>query len=366
MKVIVTLSLTTLIAFAAWAKTEVQFPLDELKGRFESAISKIEAAHELNVASSLSKYLAALTDLEDARARAGDLDGVLVARHEAERIRTGADPANGKRLADVLRPARRIHYAALVESRSTRDRRLSGLVEDYVAHLADLKARLVRQDAIKDAVAVRDEIGRAVTLIDERTRVATAAKGPQPHEQGPALPDALQEGLMIRYGGTQTDEKRAGAPAPTKRVDLPQATLDGDFTIAAWVRTGPAMSKREMIGWDDPGRDVVIRLGILDGRFHVRLNEYSFCGGTPDGGWQHISVVAHRRADSRTTLSLYVNGALEWTTTMSTSIAAAGRPWVVADRQTTGVQTLTIHRRALSENDVRLLYKSVAGRHAPT
>ncbi|MEO1961395.1 MAG: double-strand break repair protein AddB, partial [Paracoccus sp. (in: a-proteobacteria)] len=34
-----------------------------------------------------------------------------------------------------------------------------------MAHLADLKARLVRQDEIKDAVAVRDEIGRAVTLI---------------------------------------------------------------------------------------------------------------------------------------------------------------------------------------------------------
>lgn len=364
MKVIVTLSLTTLIAFAAWAKTDVQIPLDDLKGRFESAISKIEAAHELNVASSLSKYLAALTDLEDTRARAGDLDGVLVARHEAERVKAGAAPANGKDLADVLRPARRTHYASLLESRSTRDRRLSGLVEDYVAHLADLKANLVRRDEIKDAVAVRDEIGRAVTLIDERTKMATAATGP--HEQGPALPNALQAGLAIRYGGAQTDAKRAGAPAPAERVDLPQATLDGDFTIAAWVRTGPAMSDREMIGWDDPKRDVVIRLGILDARFHVRLNEYSFCGGTPDRGWQHISVVARRHADSRTTLSLYVNGTREWTTTMSTSIASAGRPWVVADRRTTGVQTLTIHRRALSENDVRLLYKSVAGRHAPT
>jgi hypothetical protein len=163
-------------------------------------------------------YPTALEALEkDAMAR-GDLDGVLAAKRERERIGRPLTPEEMATQPAAFRAVRQKYDAALEGLATQEKTRELTCVRDYVAALEGMQRRLTMRDEIAAAVKVKEEATRAFGQqteleVEVRQRTVPSAPALVAATPAPALPPSRATAAQLPAAPTGTTPPAAKAPS---------------------------------------------------------------------------------------------------------------------------------------------------------
>jgi hypothetical protein len=246
------------------AQADAPSPLDQARASYQTKLEGLWEKHlgEEQAAAASNRYCKLLADCASAFRANGKLEGFLAVQNELKRYR-----ATGKVEEDdmaVGHPQIERVQRAFLAARATNQRKLqeseASLARAYLQHLEKVKADLVRQNQIDQAVAVDQEIAAIRATLPQDVRAAPRAEpraAPEPAPSGPPpLPAALRKPIppdrLVVYA---TD---ANGPVAGLEVTLKSHTFNKSFT---------AKTDRDGLANFTILPELAYRIAILDPRY---------------------------------------------------------------------------------------------------
>lgn len=184
-----------LIAFAGTAYADGP-TLQDLRGIYETRTAEIHAACSNALVEAVTQYGAAIASSKQAYESQGNLDGVLAAKKETDRLAIAEDvPAeDAEGLPSLILRARNSYRGACAAAEERRGRALIDLTQAYASRLEAIEKEHVRERDLQAALAVREERQRAdFILADLQSRLpnkdspAKTQGVPAPQRPAPAI-----------------------------------------------------------------------------------------------------------------------------------------------------------------------------------
>ena len=175
--------LTSIFLVASLVSTAFADPsLSDLQGRYDERSAEFDEVITNALASALDQYRNDLEEAKESYRKRGDLDGVLAADKEIERLAAEGDcpEEDAAGTPSKIKKARRTCRGRCAGVHRKGKTRLQSLTSAYHKHLEKLQKRLVVQERLDEAILVRDELERVEGIVAEmrssRTKSTTARK----------------------------------------------------------------------------------------------------------------------------------------------------------------------------------------------
>ena len=189
------------------------------------------------------------------------------------------------------------------------------------------------------------------------------------------------QGLLDLTGGSTIDLTNAGYNASSEisfngssnYITTPTINLGNAFTVSAWFNSSGVAGDTVIVGTDANGCDNW--LGVSGGYLYgfvtqiADVNNFTFSGATAlsNNQWYHGTIVANGN-----TVTLYLNGKQDYTTTTAFTIGAwngvfsiGRRCPAVAQRFFNGkIETVSMYNRALSASEILKNFNSQRSRYS--
>ena len=189
------------------------------------------------------------------------------------------------------------------------------------------------------------------------------------------------QGLLDLTGGSTIDLTNAGYNTSSEitfngssnYITTPTINLGNTFTISAWFNSSGVAGDTVIVGTDANGCDNW--LGVYNGYLYgfvtqiADVNNFTFNGATAlsNNQWYHASIVVNVN-----TVTLYLNGKQDYTTTTAFTIGAwngvfsiGRRCPAVAQRFFNGkIETVSMYNRALSASEILRNFNSQRSRYS--
>lgn len=228
---------------------------------------------------------------------------------------------------------------------------------------------------------------RAVNLKTERWPLLGLAHYWQMTGEGNYQQDEVARATLVGVGNySPTDDRQGFRFAPilgsippmrftTQPTNYP-LIAGKPWTINAWYRNFGSITDNTLFGWSSDGQPETTNLRIiLDPGFN-----FCYVHGADEGAltldfpaatsgfWRMVTIVQDPAAPS---ISLYSNGRLSHTINSASPVGSQilpinlGAGWVTAPFGNYAIQDLSVHTKALTQQDIFWLYDGGLGRRYP-
>lgn len=242
------------LAWAAEPASKPEFDLDAASRSYTDTWRQIESRKAERLSTLKQQYLDALDKAVEAAMKKGDLDGVLAAKAEKDRILTDSpvlQPAAGSTppsLRNLLDSYEHSHDRIAKEQ----DQQLRALNERYVATLTTQERALTRQGRLDEALAVRAEKERVMDDLPEAAAPAAEEPATEPLKPAPAAsPQSPAKEPALKLMGSWNSGGKGGGLVMSDLHELlaahgrPNVDLAADPSIEIFSRITYLMPVRE-------------------------------------------------------------------------------------------------------------------------
>ena len=211
-----------LVASVAVAE-ESQWKLNSSREIYQGQLDQIDKEHGEQISSLLAKYRNALVGLKGIAQKQGDLQGVLDANTELERLDADKTPPTEAAFSsqEKLREKQTICAHTAREAELAKSRKIVEVVDEYRKHLEEEKKRLTIAGKFDAAKSYADEIER-VKGGERESAAALMVKSAAKADAGPSAPPNAP--TQTAASGCKIHET---APPPIEGANLKPLALQG-------------------------------------------------------------------------------------------------------------------------------------------
>jgi hypothetical protein len=388
MRRIIALSLiSSLAVLLSVVPSQADERLDSLKSIYSGEMDRIVAQWASDMADVNKAYLNYLDAALNKAKNTGDLDAYGKVNKERKRFEQEKTIPDESPVKDLVAKADYNKNAATLD-----------LAKKYVAGLNAHKIALMKSDNIKGAKEVQTEIARVTFEAGDLASkmpakatpsIATAPVKPPLKTAGSSqLPLAVRKDLVLWYGfdkdekahvtdksGAGNDgkakdatwkllsDRRRGVLESHKAISVPSVAMGAQWSFACWTQfplRAPATGWRTLLFSRGGNHHALVSKGGQLGCYVGRFWDSGFSVKKLKG-WHHMAGIA---LDGKTVF--YIDGKKVGTSAMActppvtvvgnTNIAHAPQDWAVP------LDELMIWNRALSEAEVKQVYKATGGK----